>query len=76
MRRHLLTHVKEEDSEVSVIGEEAETPSTEPPLSVYESIFSSLLGDGISHHTFSDIGKYVVFPENHYKRMYPSKAFG
>ena len=35
MRRHLLTHVKEEDSEVSVIGEQAEVPTIEPPVSVY-----------------------------------------
>ena len=76
MRRHLLTHVKEEDSEVSVIGEQAEAPTIEPPVSVYQSVFSSVHGDGITHHTFSDIGKYIVFPENHYKRMFPSKAFG
>ena len=31
MRRHLLTHVKEEDSEVTVIGQEDSVPTREPP---------------------------------------------
>ena len=33
-------------------------------------------GDGVSHHTYADIGFYTVFPDNHYKRMFPTKAFG
>ena len=59
-----------------MIGQEEAAATREPPLSVYEGVFSSLHGDGISHHTFADIGKYTVFPEAHYKRMFPSKVFG
>jgi len=33
-------------------------------------------GDGLSFHTFEDIGRYVVFPERHWRRMHPSKFFG
>lgn len=33
-------------------------------------------GDGISHHTYQDIGKYTIFPENHWKRMFPTRTFG
>ena len=33
-------------------------------------------GDGLSFHTYEDLGRYTVFPHNHYKRMFPTKAFG
>ena len=33
-------------------------------------------GSGIRYHTFSDIGKYTVFPAQMRKRLFPSKAFG
>lgn len=33
-------------------------------------------GDGISYHTFEDVGRYTVFPDPMFKRMFPSKAFG
>jgi len=27
-------------------------------------------------HSYADIGTYTVFPEAHFKRMFPTKAFG
>jgi hypothetical protein len=27
-------------------------------------------------HSYADIGNYTVFPEAHFKRMFPTKAFG
>lgn len=36
----------------------------------------SVEGDGLSYHTFEDIGRYTVFPEQHWKRMFPTKMFG
>jgi len=30
----------------------------------------------MSFHTFADIGRYTVFPENIKKRMFPSIMFG
>jgi hypothetical protein len=32
-------------------------------------------GDGLSYHNFEDIGRYTVFPETHYKRMFPDSNF-
>lgn len=39
-------------------------------------VIASVQGDGLSFHTVEDIGRYTVFNENHYKRMFPSKFFG
>lgn len=37
---------------------------------------TNLNGDGLKYHTYSDIGRYTVFPENKIKRMFPSKMYG
>ena len=39
-------------------------------------VIMSAEGDGLSFHTFEDIGRYTVFPEKHHKRMFPDKMFG
>jgi hypothetical protein len=39
-------------------------------------VIMSVEGDGLSYHTFEDIGRYTVFPEQHWKRMFPGKMFG
>ena len=39
-------------------------------------VIMSVDGDGLSFHTFEDIGRYTVFPEQHWKRMFPSRFFG
>ena len=36
----------------------------------------SIDGSGLSYHTFEDIGRYTIYPEKMFKRMFPSKAFG
>jgi len=46
------------------------------PLSLLHELIISVEGDGFSHHTFEDIGKFTVFPENNWKRMFPRKSFG
>lgn len=33
-------------------------------------------GRGLNQHTFQDIGRFTVFPESHWKRMFPSESFG
>ena len=40
------------------------------------SVIQSIEGEGLSYHTFEDIGKYTVFPENMFKRMFPGELFG
>lgn len=39
-------------------------------------VIMSVEGDGLSYHTFQDIGRYTVFPEKHWKRMFPGSFFG
>ena len=39
-------------------------------------IFCGLSGEGLRYHTYSDIGKYTLFYDNHWKRMFPSETFG
>lgn len=36
----------------------------------------SVEGDGLTYHTFEDIGRYTVFPDRHWKRMFPTKVYG
>ena len=56
-------------------AEPKKMPRTQP-LARLAQIVQSVEGDGIGTHKFSDIGRYTVFPENHWRRMFPRKAFG
>lgn len=38
-------------------------------------VIMSVEGDGLSFHTFEDIGRYTVFPKTHWQRMYPEGQF-
>lgn len=38
-------------------------------------VIMTVEGDGLSYHNFEDIGRYTVFPETHYKRMFPDSNF-
>jgi len=49
---------------------------TNLPLAVLAHIIQTREGDGLTHHTYSDIGRFTVFPVNHFKRMFPTKPFG
>jgi len=33
-------------------------------------------GEGLKYHTYSDIGRYTVFPDQKVKRMFPHKYNG
>lgn len=52
----------------------------EESLTIHSSEFGRVImsveGDGLSYHTFEDIGRYTVFPKQHYQRMFPGKMFG
>jgi hypothetical protein len=45
-------------------------------LAVLAEIIQTREGDGLTHHTYADIGRFTVFPINHFKRMFPTKPFG
>lgn len=38
-------------------------------------VIMTVQGDGMSYHTFEDIGRYTVFPKQHYQRMFPNNKF-
>lgn len=42
----------------------------------YVNIFVNHEGEGLSYHTVADIGKYTMFPDNHWRRMFRRKGFG
>jgi hypothetical protein len=46
------------------------------PLEELGRVIMSVEGDSMSYHTYQDIGRYTVFPETHWKRMFPGKMFG
>lgn len=46
------------------------------PADQYFKVIQSIHGDGLAYHTYSDIGRYTVFPENMAKRMLPNVMFG
>jgi hypothetical protein len=42
----------------------------------YAKLFISTEGEGLKYHSFEDIGRYTVFPENHWRRMFRRRGFG
>jgi hypothetical protein len=51
-------------------------PDTKLPAGRLAEIFANQEGDEVSFHTYSDIGRFTVFPEAHMKRMFPTRPFG
>ena len=41
------------------------------PASELGRVIPNVDGEGLSYHTFEDIGLYTVFPTQHWKRMFP-----
>lgn len=39
-------------------------------------LFIDNTGEGLKYHSFEDIGRYTVFPENHWRRMFRRRGFG
>lgn len=64
-------------AEIQDLGQrEKREESLTLPLSEFGRVILSAEGEGLSFHTFEDIGKYTVFPKQHHKRMFPGKMFG
>lgn len=51
-------------------------PATKLHRREYAHIVQSIHGDGVSMHTFEDIGRYTIFPKAMVERMFPSVMFG
>lgn len=46
------------------------------PNDEYYKVIKTMHGDGLSYHTYIDVGRYTVFPDAMRKRMFPSIMFG
>lgn len=46
------------------------------PVDEVKQVVQSIDGTGLSHHTYEDIGRFTIFPERHWKRMFPRGSFG
>ena len=65
------------------VPEKEDPGQPEPPKPVlrmhvdeYSNVVQSIHGDGLVYHTYEDIGRYTVFPDQHTKRMLPHVMFG
>ena len=55
---------------------EPKKPELRIHVDEYHNVFQSIHGDGLAYHTYEDIGRYTVFPEQMTKRMLPHVMFG
>lgn len=63
-------------AEVQELGQrEKREESLQIPADEIARVIMSAEGDGLSYHTFEDIGRYTVFPKKHWERMFPDKQF-
>lgn len=46
------------------------------PLERLKKLILSIDGTGFTKQTYSDIGRYIVFPEDRFSRIFPRKPFG
>ena len=72
-RCHNLANLPE-DLDLSI--EKKEPSVVKKNLKDYINIFIDHEGEGISYHTVSEIGRYTIFPENHWRRMFRRRGFG
>lgn len=72
-RRHALTSLPEE---VDLSVQKKEPAVVKKFLQDYVNIFIDHEGEGLSYQTVADIGRYTVFPENHWRRMFRRRSFG
>jgi hypothetical protein len=71
-RRNLANAFDREDYDP---GEKPPKPLTIPTEEIFN-VVANREGIGFSYHTYEDIGKFTIFPETHWKRMFPGTTFG
>jgi len=72
-RRHNLAKVADEDD---LSRPEPKPEQQKLHIEELQRIIQTDEGTGLTFHTFADVGRYTVFPDAHYKRMFPRKSFG
>ena len=75
MRRHRLSKLPEEADMLAGEAEKDIKGKKIPAREIAETI-NTIDGTGIRYHTFSEIGKYTVFPAQYRKRLFPHTAYG
>ena len=75
MRRHRLSKQPEEDAMLGEGHNRVRNKKKIKQKSIAGTI-ATVDGTGIKYHTFSDIGRYTVFPAQTRKRLFPSGAYG
>ena len=75
MRRHRLSKMPEEADMLGEGKQPEKKVKRFSAMEIKESI-TTIDGSGVRYHTFSDIGKYTVFPAQIRKRLFPTKVFG
>lgn len=64
------------DDDANNQGDRNKAQIDKSPLDDYWKIIQNIDGDGLRYHTVHDIGRFTVFPKNHFKRMFPGRCFG
>ena len=75
MRRHRLSKLPEEADTLGGDIEKVAQP-LKRNINDFRLTVNSTDGSGTKYHTFSDIGRYTVFPDQARKRMFPARVFG
>ena len=72
-RRHNLSQLPEDSDLVSTV---IDPPPFKREDSEYAEIILDTNGDGLKYHSFADVGKFTIFPENQWRRMFRRHSYG
>ena len=75
MRRHNLSKQKEA-ADMFDSSRRDEDNTRKIHASTIRHALSSMDGDGINYHNYSDIGRFTRFPKSYRERIFPSTAYG
>ena len=75
MRRHRLSKMPEEADMLTNIVDKDLKPKRMKANELRNTI-ATMDGSGTKYHTFSDIGRYTVFPAQARNRLFPTRAYG
>lgn len=81
-RKEVMTAYMQRKDNLAKMSEPRDLSAREPreeplsmPVDEIARVIMSAEGDGLSYHTFEDIGRYTIFPKQHWERMFPDQEF-
>lgn len=81
-RKEVMTAYLQRKDNLAKMSEPRDLSAREPreesltmPVDEIARVVMSAEGDGLSYHTFEDIGRYTIFPKQHWERMFPDQEF-